>query len=348
MASETERRPAEDTVVVDSDRLAADDGDWPVAELYRLDSEPGDDPALVPDPGGVTAAVSEAPARRRGRRVVGLLLALAVASAALLVAAALLSSRDGRSSKPAASTTPPKAASAGRTSTGKVTTVPLAPLRVDTQPEAVPPPPTKAAADTSVPSVVGRRASDASTALRRAGLRVQVRLAPSDGTAGIVTGQSPAAGAEAAPGTTVQLEVSKARPADTRVEIPDVVGLDIGGARDRLGRLGLTVEVKREASSEPMDTVLRQSPRPAALVEKRGVVTLTISSGPETVAVPDVVGLDEASAQAQLEDAGLAVRVTYQPTSDPSADGIVVAQMPAASASVSPDGEVTIVVARLA
>jgi hypothetical protein len=346
MASEPDRPLPEDTVV-DSDRLAGDEQGWPVAELYRLEPEHDDDSSLAVASAERPVAPSGEPPRKMVRRAIAPLLVLAVAGLAMLVTAVVLTSRDGPSPEPAASTTPSTVVSSGRTNPGKVTTVPLAPPRVETQRGAAPPAPTKAATNVNVPSLVGRAASDASAALRRAGLRAHVQLVVSDGPAGVVTGQSPAAGSEAPRGSRVLLDVSTARPMNTGVEVPHVVGLDIAAAQRRLRALELTVQVDRESSSEPVGTVLRQSPAAGARQEKRSVITLTVSSGPETVVVPDVVGLDEASARAQLGSAGLAVTVTYEPTSDPGADGTVVAQMPASGASVSAEDGVTIMVAQL-
>lgn len=346
MTSESRLRPVEDTVVVDSDRVAADEQEWPVAEPYRVKAQPDDDAPLAPGPAAEHPAPEQPPGGRRGR-VFGLVLALLLAAAMLLVAAVLLSPRDGRAPERAASTTPSTIRSASRTALGTVTTVPLAPPRVEARADTTPPPPTKDAQVASVPSVVGRTASDAATVLRRAGLHVKIRPVFSDGPAGVVAGQSPPAGTTVAPGATIQLEVTKSRPLGTRVEVPDVVGLDVSAAEQRLSGLGLTVEVEQEASSETAGTVLRQSPRPGAILTERGLVTLTVSAGPQTVVVPDVVGLDEASARARLETAGLTVTVTYEPTTDTDADGTVVAQMPGAGTSVSPNDGVEIVVAKV-
>jgi beta-lactam-binding protein with PASTA domain len=64
------------------------------------------------------------------------------------------------------------------------------------------------------------------------------------------------------------------------------------------------------------------------------------------VAVPDVIGLDEPSARLELENAGFDVRVTEQPTDDPSQDGIVVDQSPGGGTDAGEGDVVTLVVAR--
>jgi serine/threonine-protein kinase len=93
--------------------------------------------------------------------------------------------------------------------------------------------------------------------------------------------------------------------------------------------------------------VLEQDPAPGSKVEKGVAVTLTVSSGPSEVVVPDVTGLDAASARAQLADAGFDVIAVDQPTSDPDEDGVVVDQSPESGSSATHGSTVTITVARV-
>lgn len=205
----------------------------------------------------------------------------------------------------------------------------------------------QAPASVRVPSVVGRAASDAVAELREAGFVATIHLVQSTKDAGIVLRQSPAEAAEAARGSAIRLDVARARPIPQRVETPDLVGMTVAEARRQLAALGLTVEIVRLSSSRPTGTVLRQAPRAGSRLAEKSRVTLTVSSGPENVDVPDVVGLDEASAQAELEKQGFEVRVTYEPTTDPMTDGTVVRQAPSAGSSARPGSAITIVVAQL-
>jgi beta-lactam-binding protein with PASTA domain len=206
---------------------------------------------------------------------------------------------------------------------------------------------TTAASAVTVPSLVGRAARDASEEIRRRGLVPRIRLVASSDSAGIVLSQSPREGTHVKPGSVVLLEVSRERPVPRRVEVPDVVGLTLDDARRRLRPLGLAVEVVHVQSSQPESTVLRQSPRAGAEVAEKGAVTLTVSSGPETIDVPDVTGLGEASAREQLASAGFEVTVSYEPTSDPAQDGMVARQTPPGGATATAGTTVTLVVTRL-
>jgi beta-lactam-binding protein with PASTA domain len=60
--------------------------------------------------------------------------------------------------------------------------------------------------------------------------------------------------------------------------------------------------------------------------------------------VPDVVGLDEATARQKLENAGFTVAVLDQDTSDPTEDGVVLDQNPPAGDRRKPGAEITIFV----
>ncbi|MGE5275265.1 MAG: PASTA domain-containing protein [Verrucomicrobiota bacterium] len=198
-----------------------------------------------------------------------------------------------------------------------------------------------------VPSVVGRSAADAAAAIREAGFGVAIRLVPSSERPGIVVRQAPAGAAAAKRGSTVRLLVSKTRRIPVQIEVPDLVGLDATDARQRLAGLGLTVAVVRLPSPQPVGTVLRQSPRAGTRLSEKARVSLTVSSGPREVVVVDVTGLDEESARAELEAAGFDVTVTYEPTSDPAEDGVVLRQTPTGGTSAAFGDEVTIVVAQL-
>jgi beta-lactam-binding protein with PASTA domain len=207
---------------------------------------------------------------------------------------------------------------------------------------------TGATAEREAPDVTGLTVSNATKALREAGLRPRIELVFSDEPAGRVLSQSPSAGTEVADGSVVTLQVAKARqPAVERVELPDTVGTGADAARARLGDLGLRVRVVRVVAPDPAGTVVGQSPGAGVEVREGTTVTLRVSTGPAEVAVPDVIGLDEASARIELENAGFSVRVTDQSADDPAQDGLVVAQSPRGGSTTSEGALITITVARV-
>ena len=198
-----------------------------------------------------------------------------------------------------------------------------------------------------VPSVIGVSASSAVSTLRAASLEARVRLVDSSERSGTVVDQTPAEGAEVAEGTTIQLEVAKARPEVQRIAVPDVVGSSAEAARSELRSAGLRVRTVAVASQEPAGTVIAQSPRGGVKLREGATVRLTVSTGPTRVDVPDVTGLDEASATLELERAGFRVRVIDESIADPAEDGVVLRQSPIGGSSAQDGAVVTITVGRI-
>jgi serine/threonine-protein kinase len=94
--------------------------------------------------------------------------------------------------------------------------------------------------------------------------------------------------------------------------------------------------------------ILNQNPPANSVATKGAKITVYVSKGPTAVEVPDVTGLDEETAQKQLEDKGFVVSVRDRTTQDPAEDGNVVEQRPAAFSKVKPGATVTIYIGRLA
>ena len=198
-----------------------------------------------------------------------------------------------------------------------------------------------------VPDVVSLPVAEATASLRRAGLRAQVELVPSSARAGTVVEQKPAAGSEVEEGTLVALSIARSQsPAVIRVEVPDVVGSTVAEARQTLRALGLRVSVTTVLAQEPAGTVVGQTPSANRAVREGSSVRLRVSAGPRSATVPEVMGLDEMTARAELEAAGFVVRVSEEWTDDPANDGVVLAQTPAGGSSREEGAVVTLVIGR--
>ncbi|MFD1832021.1 Stk1 family PASTA domain-containing Ser/Thr kinase [Streptomyces desertarenae] len=160
-----------------------------------------------------------------------------------------------------------------------------------------------------VPDVAGEALADARRLIKEAGLEpgMVTREFSRDVERGSVVRTDPGAGSARRPGTAVALTVSKG----ARIEVPDVTGMPEGAARQRLTEAGLTAETapERVFSGEEAGTVARQSPGEGSVAAEGDTVTLTVSKGPDMVAVPDVEGMGEEEARAALEEAGFEVRV---------------------------------------
>ncbi len=184
-----------------------------------------------------------------------------------------------------------------------------------------------------VPLVTGIERQKAVDLLEKAGLRVDVkRRADDEVPAGIVIEQDPSAGKRIAKGETVTIIVSTGIE---QVVVPKVSGLQFTEATQILDAAELKWDVK-EVFSDKVEpgVVISQDPKPDEQAPKGSVVALRVSKGVQDVEVPNVVGLDQDSAIATLNEAGFEVNPVSVP-SDQDA-GIVVDQIP--SGGTAPKG----------
>ncbi len=128
-----------------------------------------------------------------------------------------------------------------------------------------------------------------------------------------------------------------------RVNVPTVLGEPSAKAEAILEDAGFQVDVTSVPSDTPRGIVLEQDPVAGTEVDEGSTVTLTVSLGPGTVVVPDVVGQPEARAAKTLEDKGLRVKEKRKPSRAQS-KGLVIASQPAAGARIERHTVVTLVV----
>jgi eukaryotic-like serine/threonine-protein kinase len=197
------------------------------------------------------------------------------------------------------------------------------------------------AADTrEVPRVEGRQLVEARAILEQAGFEIEETRVRSEVPFDQVLDQDPDPREEAEEGSTVVLEVSGG---PGTVLVPSVKNLPQAQAIEELEDRGLRATVDRR----PSETVraglaLRTVPGAGEEVERGERVQLFISSGPEQVAVPEVIGLSRDSAEAQISDAGLVPAVREQESEEP--EGEVISQDPAAGTELERGSTVTITV----
>jgi serine/threonine-protein kinase len=198
--------------------------------------------------------------------------------------------------------------------------------------------------EVAVPDVVGQDQATATATLEAAGLRVAVLEVASSQPKGSVVAQSPKAGEKAPKGSRVQINVAKRTAPTATVTVPDVVSLGQAAAEQRLQNAGLEVDVRTVPSTEQQGTVVGQFPAAGHTAKRGATIRINVSRGDGTKAVPDVVGLDQATATQKLENAGFTVAVLDQDTSDPTEDGVVLDQNPPAGERRRPGAEITIFV----
>jgi serine/threonine-protein kinase len=197
---------------------------------------------------------------------------------------------------------------------------------------------------TTVPDVVGMKFAAASRALADAELEAERRNVFSPRPAGEVLRQNPRADEEVEVGSAVVLIVSKGQQ---MVLVPDVLQQSQESAIAELEASGFAVEVFEGASNDtPEGFVSAQSPDPLTRAVKGSTVQITVSTGPESVTVPNVEGQQREEAEENLENAGFSVRVEEEEVDDPTQDNVVIDQDPDGQEEAPAGSEVTIFVGK--
>jgi len=186
-----------------------------------------------------------------------------------------------------------------------------------------------------VPNVIGLQEQQAEIRIKDEDLEPLPQPAPSNRPQGVVFAEKPGAGTQLGKGQTVTIFVSTGR-----LGIPDVVGLELSEAQQKLEAKGFKVEVKRVASTKPKGIVLDQDPAAGVTAVSGTTVTLSVSNGAKPVVVPRVVGQTQGDAVQALTALGLKPVLQNVPSDKPA--GTVVGQKPPAGKEVDKGAEVTV------
>lgn len=179
-----------------------------------------------------------------------------------------------------------------------------------------------------VPDVVGQTQESAVKAIEAAGYTVGdiTEEYNNETVAGRVCRQDPGADTALEKGEKVNLVISKGVE---KGSIPPLKGMSAEQAEKALKDAGYTPQYAgNEASDAAKDTVSKQSPEAGAQADKGTTVKYWISTGPEDIEVPNVVGSDQATAKSTLEKAGFTVSVVQGDFSEDYAKGQVMSQTP--------------------
>lgn len=194
----------------------------------------------------------------------------------------------------------------------------------------------------SVPSFRGAPVDSVLVRLTRLGLRGKLADTVIDPLtpAGTVAWQSPVAETLLPQGAVVRLGVSSGPPL---VSVPDVTDLDLGLARQVIEAAGLQVgRIDTVRQDADLGTVLATLPAAGANAKPGDPVQVTVSSGPPSARVPDLVGLTVVAAQERLAAAGLRVGTVDQRLE--GKPGTVLAQSPAPGEMVTKESGVRLTI----
>jgi serine/threonine-protein kinase len=132
-----------------------------------------------------------------------------------------------------------------------------------------------------------------------------------------------------------------------KVTVPDVIGETQEEAVAELEDAGLEVEVEDAAEDAEGEegTVVAEDPGPGTEVDRGSTIRIEVIRPQQPVAVPDVIGLSQAEATAEIEALGLRA-ATRTETDDSVEPGSVIAQSPRPGAEVSPGSRVSLTIAK--
>jgi beta-lactam-binding protein with PASTA domain/tRNA A-37 threonylcarbamoyl transferase component Bud32 len=192
-----------------------------------------------------------------------------------------------------------------------------------------------------VPTVIGKSRSEATQILTDAGFQVAPSPVPRAGAqTPTVIEQDPTAGSQAPEGSIVHITYTIGLG---KAPVPDVAGTSLANAEKQLKDAGFKTGVTHEHSDRVKKGLVIGTVPPARTQFERGqTVTIKVSSGPNLVQVPSVVGLDQGAADTQIRDAGLKPHFSKQESTQPK--GQVIDQSPASGTSVRRNSTVTVVV----
>lgn len=115
-------------------------------------------------------------------------------------------------------------------------------------------------------------------------------------------------------------------------KVPPILAKTEAEAKSRLRQAGLQVKQVKHAYSDTVErgTVISTDPATGTRIRSNDAVTLTLSDGPETVAVPNLSGYPLAKAQAELKKDGLVAGMVTNAFSDDVQKGSVISTDPGA------------------
>jgi len=197
----------------------------------------------------------------------------------------------------------------------------------------------------SVPALTGLTQAQAQARLSHAGLVASPsQSASATVPSGTVISQSPKANSDVKKGSRVSIVISSGPGS---LALPNVVGQSAAQATATLQAAGLKPTTQSQSSTKvKQGVVISTNPTAGTELQVGSPVTVTVSSGPQQVAVPEMTGSSEAEAKATLKAAGLKLgKVTQQPSNE-QAPGTVLSQAPLAGTQLAAGESVDLTVAQ--
>lgn len=196
-----------------------------------------------------------------------------------------------------------------------------------------------------VPDVVGATQEQAVAQLDAEGLTnaIETQETQEEDEVGTVLAQDPPGNTRLEEGGLVTLTVG-VEPGDVQVPA-NLVGMSVQDARAAIAEAGLTVGTETFVESDRDENeVLSADPAPGSAVAPGTPINLEVSTGEETVEMPDLRGRNQTAAENELDRLGLEYDIVEQPTGDAN-PGTVLEQTPDPGTPLAVGDTVTLTVA---
>jgi len=131
-----------------------------------------------------------------------------------------------------------------------------------------------------------------------------------------------------------------------RVLVPDLSGMQIEEAQERLEAAKFRVNWVEQFSMQPEETVIRQEPGAGTEASQGTYVTLYVSKGPEVVYMVNVRLMEENQARQAIGELGLSVGTVRGEYHDTVAAGKVIGQSIASGEAVKKGSEVSLTISK--
>lgn len=194
-----------------------------------------------------------------------------------------------------------------------------------------------------VPNLLNMTEENALSVLEQMGLKGnKIGESQSDAPAGTIISQEQTAGDKVDQGTVINYTVSAGTDSPT---VPAVTGLSQSEAEAQIKALGLETSIQQSYSDTvAIGKIISVNPAEGTQVSRGATVTLVVSLGEENkqIAVPSVIGQDEATAKKNLNDTGFQVNVETTTQSNGVGEGCVASQDIPAGTEKDPGTTITI------
>jgi beta-lactam-binding protein with PASTA domain/predicted Ser/Thr protein kinase len=188
--------------------------------------------------------------------------------------------------------------------------------------------PTPVVNQVKVPGVVGTQKADAVAILGNAGFLPLESLVHSPRPGGTVVAEFPHGGTFAKRGAQISLHISSGPATPASRQVPSLLGDTASSALRTLRALGFKISPSHVSSTTvPKNAVISTNPGGGATAPHGSIVAVVISSGPPSIAVPNVVGETADLARLLLQQELFAV-VEKPKTTTSAVAGTVLDQSP--------------------